>query len=105
MKVACTGCGYCQPCPSGVDIPGSFDAFNALHTFGNQEARFLYVLRGYGALSGQPSYASQCSHCRDCVQKCPQGLEVPELLEEVVREFEAEGVGEREAMVRRFFQL
>ena len=105
MKVACTGCGYCQPCPSGVDIPGSFDAFNALHTFGNQEARFLYVLRGCGALSGQPSYASQCSHCRDCVQKCPQGLEVPELLEEVVREFEAEGVGEREAMVRRFFEL
>ena len=105
MKVACTGCGYCQPCPSGVDIPGSFDAFNALHTFGNQEARFLYVLRGCGALSGQPSYASQCSHCRDCVQKCPQGLEVPELLEEVVREFEAEGMGEREAMVRRFFEL
>ncbi len=105
MKVACTGCGYCQPCPSGVNIPGSFDVFNALHTFGNQEARFLYVLRGCGALSGQPSYASQCSHCRDCVQKCPQGLEVPELLEEVVREFEAEGVGEREAMVRRFFEL
>ena len=55
MKVGCTGCGYCQPCPSGVDIPGSFDLFNAFHTFGKtQEAGFLYVLRAGGVLSGQP---------------------------------------------------
>jgi predicted aldo/keto reductase-like oxidoreductase len=46
MKVSCTGCGYCQPCPSGVDIPGNFDLFNAFHTFGKtQEAGFLYVVR------------------------------------------------------------
>jgi predicted aldo/keto reductase-like oxidoreductase len=103
MKVGCTGCGYCQPCPSGVDIPGSFDVFNALHTFGDEGARFVYVLRGSDVLSGRPSYASLCSHCRDCVEKCPQGLEIPDLLEQVVQEFEAGGVSEREAMVRRLF--
>ena len=103
MKVGCTGCGYCQPCPSGVDIPGCFDVFNAWHMFGDQGARFVYVLRGSGVLSGQPTYASLCSHCGDCVQKCPQGLEIPDLLEEVAREFETGGVGEREAMVRRLF--
>jgi predicted aldo/keto reductase-like oxidoreductase len=104
MKVACTGCGYCQPCPSGVDIPGAFDAFNAFHTFGKtQEAPFLYALRAGGVLSGQPSYASLCSHCLDCLPKCPQGLEIPDLLEQVVAEFEGEGLSQREAMVRRLF--
>jgi hypothetical protein len=104
MKVACTGCGYCQPCPSGVDIPGAFDAFNAFHTFGKtQEAGFLYALRAGGVLSGQPSYASLCSRCLDCLEKCPQGLEIPDLLEQVVAQFEGEGLKEREAMIRGLF--
>jgi hypothetical protein len=104
MKVACTGCGYCQPCPSGVDIPGVFDVFNAFHTFGKtQEAGFLYALRAGGVLSGQPGYASLCSRCLDCLEKCPQGLEIPDLLEQVAAEFEGEGLREREAMVRRLF--
>jgi predicted aldo/keto reductase-like oxidoreductase len=105
MKVGCTGCGYCQPCPSGVDISGSFDLFNAFHTFGKtQEAGFLYVLRAGGILSGQPAYASLCSHCLDCFEKCPQGLEIPDLLEQVARQFEGDGLEEREAMVRGLFQ-
>jgi predicted aldo/keto reductase-like oxidoreductase len=105
MKVGCTGCGYCQPCPSGVDVSGSFDLFNAFHTFGKtQEARFLYVLRAGGILSGQPAYASLCSRCMDCIDKCPQSLAIPDLLEQVVAEFEGEGLREREAMARRLFQ-
>lgn len=104
MKVGCTGCGYCQPCPSGVNIPESFAAFNAFHTFGNkEEARFLYVVRMGGLLAGRPGYASLCSHCLDCVQKCPQGLDVPGLLEQVVQEFEGNGLCEREAVVRSLF--
>ncbi len=104
MKVACTGCGYCQPCPSGVNIPGSFEAFNTFHTFGKtQEAGFSYVVRGSGILSGQPGYASLCSHCEDCLQKCPQGLQIPDLLEQVANLFEREGLREREAMVRSLF--
>jgi predicted aldo/keto reductase-like oxidoreductase len=105
MKVGCTGCGYCQPCPSGIDIPGCFDLFNAFHTFGKkQEALFLYVVRAGGFLSGQPAYASLCAHCLECLEKCPQELQIPDLLEQVAREFEGEGLREREAMARRFFQ-
>ena len=104
MKVGCTGCGYCQPCPSGVNVPEAFSMFNAYHTFGMQrDAAFLYVLRLGGVLTGAPAYASLCQQCGDCVQKCPQGLEVPLLLEDVVKEFEGEGLKEREAMVRAFF--
>ena len=43
------------------------------------------------------------SHCRDCVQKCPQDLDVPTLLEQVVSQFEREGLTEREAMARSLF--
>jgi len=93
MKVACTGCGYCQPCPSGVDIPGVFDIFNAFHTFGKtQEAGFLYALRAGGVVSGHPGYASLCSRCLDCLEKCPQDLEIPDLLEQVAAEFEGDGL-------------
>ncbi|MDR3719158.1 MAG: aldo/keto reductase [Bryobacteraceae bacterium] len=105
MKVGCTGCGYCQPCPSGVDIPGAFELFNLYHTFGKtQDANSLYVARLGGVLTGQPGYASLCSHCMDCVEKCPQSLEVPDLLEQVAGQFEGPGLQEREAIVRRMFQ-
>jgi len=104
MKVGCTGCGYCQPCPSGVNISECFSLFNGFHTFGlKQFTPILYVLRMGGLLTGQPSYASQCSHCRDCVQKCPQNLDVPAWLEQVASQFEGEGLQEREAMARRLF--
>jgi hypothetical protein len=104
MKIGCTGCGYCEPCPSGVDISGSFDLFNAFHTFGRtQEAGFLYVLRAGGVMSGRPAYASLCARCLDCLEKCPQGLAIPDLLEQVAAQFEGEGLKEREAMVRRLF--
>jgi uncharacterized protein len=104
MKVGCTGCGYCQPCPAGVEIPGAFDVYNSFHTFGRQqEATFSYVLRMGGVISGRPGYASLCARCQECVEKCPQGLDIPNLLEDVARQFEGEDLREREAMVRKFF--
>ena len=87
-----------------MDIAGCFDLFNAFHTFGKtQEAGFLYVLRAGVILSGRPAYASFCSRCLDCLERCPQHLEIPDLLEQVASQFEAEGLRDREAMVRRFF--
>jgi hypothetical protein len=104
MKVGCTGCGYCLPCPAGVNIPECFSLFNAYHTFGQRQlAPILYAGRVGGILTDKPAYASQCSQCMDCVQKCPQGLDVPALLEQVASEFEGAGLREREAVARRLF--
>jgi hypothetical protein len=104
MKVGCTGCGYCEPCPMGVGIAANFDIYNHLHMFGSPgETQFLYVVRLSGVLSGSRGYASQCERCGDCVVKCPQGLEIPDLLEKVAAELEGEGLREKEAMVRGFF--
>jgi len=105
MKVGCTGCGYCQPCPSGVGIPDAFEVFNLFHTFGKtQDAGFLYAVRLGGVLTGQPGYASQCAHCLDCVEKCPQNLPIPDLLEQVAAQFEGPDLREREAIARRLFE-
>jgi predicted aldo/keto reductase-like oxidoreductase len=104
LKVGCTGCGYCQPCPTGIDIPSIFDVMNLSHTFGKpNDAKFVYALRMGGVISGSRSYASLCARCLDCVEKCPQGLAIPDLLAEAVGEFEDAGLAEREAMVRKLF--
>jgi len=104
MKIGCTGCGYCQPCPSGVNISNAFEVYNLFHTFGKQQdAMFLYVLRLGGIVSGEPGYASQCARCSDCLEKCPQSLPIPDLLEDVAAQFETANLKEREAVVKRLF--
>ncbi len=93
MKVGCTGCRYCMPCPAGVDIPACFEIYNNLHLFGERSvAKVLYLLR-LGGLesSGTPSYASLCERCGACEEACPQHLAVQALLQDVAGEFEGRG--------------
>ena len=93
MKVGCTGCRYCVPCPSGVDIPGCFEIYNNMHLFGEKSvARVLYLLR-LGGLenSGAPSYASLCEKCGTCEEACPQDLPIQALLQDVVGDLEGRG--------------
>ena len=44
MKVGCTGCGYCMPCPKGVDIPGTFAAYNRKYAEGTFSALKEYFM-------------------------------------------------------------
>ena len=88
MKVPCTGCGYCMPCPSGVDIPGCFSLYNAHHLFPkDRSAKFHYIGRHGGLLSGV-SRAGLCRACGKCTAVCPQHIPVPERLREVSHEME-----------------
>ena len=93
MKAGCTGCRYCMPCPSGVDIPSCFELHNGAHLFGDKRvARVMYLLRhwGLGGVGGS-SLASQCVECGECEEKCPQGLPVSRLLKDVAKNFEGRG--------------
>ncbi len=90
MQVGCTGCGYCMPCPAGVQIPTCFDLFNKLHMFGNPaEAKRFYNSFASGAvLQREPGFASQCVECGMCLEKCPQQINIPEVLKRVAAELE-----------------
>lgn len=90
MKIDCTGCGYCMPCPQGVDIPRCFNYYNHQYMFDEGQS-FVYLGQLGGVLSGQEAYAGLCNGCGKCVRACPQDLEIPELLNDVSRELEGRG--------------
>ncbi|WP_158854165.1 aldo/keto reductase [Halorhabdus sp. CUG00001] len=77
MAVDCTGCDYCMPCPTGVDIPGNFDLYNRLETSDDPTA----VLDEYEQLD-EHARADACVACGECEPACPQNLEIISLLEE-----------------------
>ena len=90
MKVGCTGCGYCMPCPEGVQIPVIFEVYNKMQMFGDKErAKIGYALRLSGELTGDPpGFATQCVECGECMEKCPQNLEIIDDLAVVAEELE-----------------
>jgi predicted aldo/keto reductase-like oxidoreductase len=106
MRVGCTGCGYCMPCPSDVMIPGCFETYNKMHMFGDTEgAKFSYAIRMSGILAdGRTKYASQCVECGECLDKCPQHIPIPDFLAKVAAEMEGPGLEKRLAIARKLFQ-
>ncbi len=86
MKVGCTGCGYCMPCPKGVDIPGTFAAYNRRYTEGWFPAIKEYFM--CTALRGQSTAASNCIGCGKCESHCPQGIQIREELKKAKKELE-----------------
>ena len=106
MKVPCTGCGYCMPCPSDVAISRCFDVYNKMHMFGNEvEAQFSYALSMGGAFSGIPAFASQCVRCEECLEKCPQHIDIPDILEIVAEEFEDADLEKRIAIGKKMLNM
>lgn len=78
MKVGCTGCGYCMPCPKNVDIPGTFAAYNRYYTDGKKTAWKEYIM--CTAMRKDPSSASNCIACGKCEKHCPQHIAIREEL-------------------------
>ncbi len=86
MKVGCTGCGYCMPCPQGVDIPGTFAAYNRYYTEGKLVALSEYVM--CTALRNTSSAASNCIECGKCELHCPQHIEIRKELKNARKKLE-----------------
>ncbi len=74
MKVGCTGCGYCMPCPKNVDIPGTFSAYNKRFTDGWFVSLKEYVM--CTVLRKDATSASNCIGCGKCEKHCPQHIEI-----------------------------
>ena len=86
MKVGCTGCGYCMPCPKKVDIPGTFAIYNKSYTDGWVKAFEEYLL--CTVLRKDSTSASNCIECGKCEQHCPQGIEIRKQLKCAKRRME-----------------
>jgi hypothetical protein len=77
--VPCTKCGYCLPCPQGVNIPGVLELYNNGIIYGDMSAsKFLY-----GRFFQEAERASACIQCGECEEKCPQGIEIGKLMPSV----------------------
>lgn len=86
ILVGCTGCGYCMPCPKGVDIPASFRCLNEISIDGKAKAvKEYWQTTGVKKVSGR---ASGCVGCGRCEQHCPQGIPIREMLKTAARELE-----------------
>ena len=85
-KVGCTGCGYCQPCPKGVDIPGTFAAWNRRYS----EGKFWGLVEYFMCTTLRPNgcAASNCVDCGKCEQHCPQGIPIRQKLKEARKDLE-----------------
>ena len=86
MKVPCTGCSYCVPCPKQVDIPGIFAAYNRRFTEGKFRALTDYFM--CTTLRQNSTAASNCVGCGKCKSHCPQGIDIPKELETVQKDME-----------------
>lgn len=86
MKVGCTGCGYCMPCPKGVDIPGTFSAYNRRYYDSKHSGFFDYMM--CTALRKNSAAASNCIECGKCETHCPQHIEIRKELKNATKELE-----------------
>ncbi len=82
QKSRCTGCGYCMPCPFGVDIPKNFRFWNdeSMYQDGNGKRRYNNL---------KEAKATFCKECGKCEEACPQHIEIRKDLKRVAAELEA----------------
>lgn len=76
--IPCTGCRYCMDCPSGVDIPRNFAIYNHYLTTSNMFA----MMNNYTSLLPEEQ-AHNCVACGQCLDKCPQNIDIPEKMKEI----------------------
>ncbi|MGI6643453.1 MAG: aldo/keto reductase [Bacillota bacterium] len=83
IRIGCTGCEYCLPCPQMINIPEWFQSYNyacmlgTLSSFGNDYER---MRTDYGDLA-------DCAKCGQCEEACPQSLAIRDHLDEILTHF------------------
>ncbi len=87
MKVPCTGCNYCTPCPFNVDIPLIFADYNSKYFFKGGLGGFQYLARHTGMM-GEKSGVDLCTNCGKCKKHCPQNIDIPVKLKEAHKELD-----------------
>lgn len=81
--VPCTGCNYCVPCPNDVAIPRNFRFYNQAEIYDEYEKYKEY----WDEKMSEESRANHCVECGECLEKCPQNIEIINKLKEVTEYF------------------
>jgi predicted aldo/keto reductase-like oxidoreductase len=79
LKIDCTACAYCMPCPQGVNIPQNFRLYNELTMFQDPEITFAR----YNRFLTPEQRAGNCAECGECEERCPQHIKIMEELKKV----------------------
>ncbi len=84
--IPCNQCGYCMPCPYGLDIPAILTHYNKCVNEGNlsessqdpnyRKARQAFLV-GYDRSVPRLRQASHCTSCNQCSPECPQRIDIP----------------------------
>ena len=83
MKIPCTKCGYCMPCPGGIAIPDCFSLYNDAFIYDDVgNAKLVYE-----AFTSFGGGASECQDCGVCESMCPQQIPIRKRLQDVRRLF------------------
>ena len=85
IKIGCTGCRYCMPCPMGVDIPDNFSIWNKLGMFGQKDA----IKAQWTTCFPDSEKALHCVRCGKCEAVCPQKLPIRDSLAQLQKELDA----------------
>ncbi|WP_407432755.1 aldo/keto reductase [Methanobrevibacter sp.] len=95
LKINCSTCGYCMPCPQGVNIPECMKIYNEKYLFNHKgfiNPSFMDYYQYVGGIMGSSGNAGKCNGCGRCLRKCPQKLDIISELEKVKKEFEMPGM-------------
>ena len=76
----CTGCGYCMPCPNGVNIPRNFEMYNYYKVYGFED----YALQQFARMVSREQDAAKCIECGTCMDLCPQNIQIISQLKDTV---------------------
>ena len=94
LKINCSTCGYCMPCPRGVNIPECLKIYNEKYLFDHKglfNTSFVDYYQYVGGIMGKAGNAGLCNGCGKCLRKCPQKLDIISELKKVKKEFEIPG--------------
>jgi predicted aldo/keto reductase-like oxidoreductase len=98
--IPCTSCGYCLPCPNNVNIPQILRLVNDLYYWGDRGKPRIAFFYGRMAKTSEDlekrkaegeeveGAAALCIECGECLEKCPQQIDIPSFMEKANKIFE-----------------
>ncbi len=101
LRVNCTSCAYCLPCPVKIDIPAALKSLNNKSMFGKRSAKTYHFLTiGMRPENNKINYARNCIECGKCEKVCPQNIDIINQLKNVSNELEGPFVRAKYSIVK-----